>query len=196
MGNIIDGELDFASLKYLPKSHAEFPKLLLRSGDILFNRTNSAELVGKSAVYHGEADQCSFASYLIRVRLIDVVPELVVAFINSVFGRQWVKSVVSQQVGQANVNGSKLQALAVPLPPILEQQKLLERYEERQRQLGELAAWCETELARSTALRQSILKQAFSGRLVPQDPSDEPASALLARIRAAGPVKKKRKTDA
>jgi type I restriction enzyme S subunit len=58
MGNIVDGFLDLTELKYLPASHDEFPDLLLQPGDVLFNRTNSAELVGKTAVFHGQREPC------------------------------------------------------------------------------------------------------------------------------------------
>ncbi|MBY5940309.1 restriction endonuclease subunit S [Halomonas sp. DP5N14-9] len=194
MGNIVDGSLDLDNLKYLPGSHSDFPKLLLKSGDLLFNRTNSAELVGKTAVYKGVPKDCSYASYLIRVRFIEVAPEYVSAFVNSVFGRQWVRSVVSQQVGQANVNGSKLKSLVVPLPPAAEQKVIIAEMDERLSKMSAVEEWCQTELTRSEALRQSILKDAFSGKLVPQDPDDEPASELLARIRAerdAAPPKKR-----
>ncbi len=114
MGNIKDGSLVFDSLKYLPADHNEFPALFLKKGDLLFNRTNSAELVGKSAVYRGNPSPCACASYLIRARLrAGYVSEFLAYYINSTFGRAWVRSVVSQQVGQANVNGTKLKALTV-----------------------------------------------------------------------------------
>lgn len=184
MGNILQGRLVTENLKYLPDSHSEFPRLLLRRGDLLFNRTNSAELVGKTAVYNGMPVRASFASYLIRVRFLELEPDFISAFINSAFGRSWVRRVVSQQVGQANVNGSKLKALTVPLPPREEQEEICSRLDDIFSQINALEAWCATELKRSATLRQSILKAAFSGQLVPQDPSDEPASELLARIRA------------
>src|SRR4051812_12697899 len=60
MGNILEGRLDLRDLKYLPANHDEFPRLFLEAGDILFNRTNSAELVGKAAVYAGRPLPCSF----------------------------------------------------------------------------------------------------------------------------------------
>src|SRR5581483_7949508 len=108
-------------LKYLPTAHHEFPTLLLDEGDILFNRTNSPELVGKSAVFQGRPRPCSFASYLIRVRTSSLCrPAFLANFINSPQGRHWVAGVASQQVGQANVSGSKLQALRFPLPPLAE----------------------------------------------------------------------------
>src|SRR5688572_27326807 len=70
MGNLCqNGSLDLTHLKYLPETHSEFPLLLLRAGDLLFNRTNSADLVGKTAAYKGVPSPCSFASYLIRIRL-------------------------------------------------------------------------------------------------------------------------------
>src|SRR5712691_8509377 len=107
MGNIQDGGLDFRKLKYLPANHSEFPLLLLEKGDLLFNRTNSTDLVGKSAVYKGEFPQCSYASYLICVRfLVDEMVNYLCFYINSHYGRVWINSVYSQVAGQANVNGS------------------------------------------------------------------------------------------
>jgi type I restriction enzyme S subunit len=166
MGNIEGGRLRLESLKYLPKNHDEFPELFLREGDILFNRTNSAELVGKTAVYKGKPTPCSFASYLIRVRLAQgCAPDLLAYFINSVFGRAWIAQVVSQQVGQANVNGTKLQALAVPLPPLAEQQQVVAEVERRLSVIDELEATVEANFTRADRLRQSILNKAFSGAL-------------------------------
>jgi type I restriction enzyme S subunit len=185
MGNLQAGSLDLADLKYLPRSHDEFPKLLLRPGDLLFNRTNSAELVGKSAVYSGTPAKCSFASYLIRARFCDPACSRFAAFfINSMHGRRWIASVVSQQVGQANVSGSKLAALSIPLPPLAEQDRIVAEVERRLSIADEVAATVDSALARAARLRQSILKRAFEGKLVPQNPNDEPASVLLARIRA------------
>jgi type I restriction enzyme S subunit len=186
MGNIIDGTLDYSELKFLPHGHPEFPDLLLTKGDLLFNRTNSAELVGKSAVYDGQHDPCSFASYLISVRcLAGCDPGYLCYYINSTYGRRWVKSVVSQQVGQANVNGSKLQSLAFPLPSVAEQVQIVTDVAETLSQIEAAANAIDQSLLRAARLRQSILKRAFEGKLVPQDPKDEPASALLERLRAS-----------
>lgn len=117
MGNIRDARIDWNNLKYLAQEHSDLPKLLLQRGDLLFNRTNSAELVGKSAVVEEDA-RASFASYLIRVRLRPSVdPHWANIVINSPQGRAYVASCVSQQVGQANVNGQKLKAFPLPVPP-------------------------------------------------------------------------------
>lgn len=186
MGNIQDGELDLANLKYLPCDHNEFPDLLLGAGDLLFNRTNSAELVGKSAIYMGQPSPCSFASYLIAVRCLPGCdPRYLCLFINSAHGRRWVSSVLSQQVGQANVNGTKLLALAFPLPPHAEQAAIVAEVEARLSQVAAAERQIDANLTRAARLRQAILKRAFAGKLVPQDPADEPAAVLLDRIRAA-----------
>jgi len=185
MGNIVDGRLSLDSLKFLPSDHHEFPDLLLVPGDILFNRTNSAELVGKTAVYSGTPNPCSFASYLIRVRLAGhYLPDLITYYLNSTLGRSWIASVVSQQVGQANVNGAKLQSLAVPVPPLAEQARIVAQVERSLSVVEEVESLVSTGQKRAGRLRQAILKLAFEGKVVPQDPNDEPASALLERIRA------------
>ena len=185
MGNIQKGSLDFSDLKYLPSQDTEVEKTLLANGDLLFNRTNSAELVGKSAVYREGHPLACFASYLIRVSFGEgCLPDYVCTFINSQHGRAYIGQVRSQQVGQANVNGTKLAAMTILLPPLAEQCRIVAEVERRLSVVQQAEATVEVSLARAERLRQSILKQAFSGKLVPQDPDDDPASALLERIRA------------
>jgi len=167
MGNLFEGNLLLDKLKYLPKLHDEFPKLLLEPDDLLFNRTNSPELVGKTAVYKGKPYPCSFASYLIKTRFINGVDaNFICYFINSNYGRQWIKSVVSQQVGQANVNGTKLQALSVPLPPHKEQGIIVSEVENKLSIIDGIEKEVDRNLIRADRLRQSVLKKAFSGKLI------------------------------
>lgn len=164
MGNIVDGKLQFQKLKYLPRSHEEFPELLLESGDLIFNRTNSAELVGKTAVYGDNPKPCSFASYLIRVRLLSgCLPQFLAYYINSVLGRAWIASVVSQQVGQANVNGTKLQALVISLPSLAEQQQIVAKVDQRLSVIERLGEMLASNYLRNERLRQAVLRMAFSG---------------------------------
>lgn len=186
MGNVTaDGRVILNHLKYLPADHAEFPDLLLKEGDLLFNRTNSAELVGKTAVYSGFPTPVSFASYLIRVRLMPGLSPAAVAYaLNAPYGRAWIKAVVNQTVGQANVNGTKLAAFTLPLAPRAEQEAIVEGVEDQLSVIDHLEADLDARLKASQTLRRSLLRHAFTGRLVPQDPSDEPASELLKRIAA------------
>ena len=94
MGNIQDGELSFSDLKYLETDNPEIQKTMLSHGDLLFNRTNSAELVGKSAVYKDRYPKACFASYLIRVSFpSDISPDYVCTFINSRHGRAYITQV-------------------------------------------------------------------------------------------------------
>ena len=184
MGNIQNGSLDFSDLKYLPTGHPESVKTLLSHGDLLFNRTNSPELVGKSAVYKAGLPIACFASYLIRVSFAgETSPDYLCTYINSRHGRHYISTVRSQQVGQANVNGTKLAAMPLALPPLAEQQRIVAEVERRLSVVQQAEAAVDASLQRAERLRQSILKRAFSGELVPQDPDDEPASALLERIR-------------
>ena len=185
MGNIQEGKLDFTNLKFMPEGWSNLAAYELTDGDLLFNRTNSAELVGKTAVYKKHHLQAVFASYLIRVRVaVEFLPDFLSFYINSVFGRQYIASVVSQQVGQANVNGTKLANMPVPIPPLAEQTRIVAEVERRLSVIDQHEKAIRANLACAARLRQSILKRAFSGRLVPQDPTDEPASMLLERIHA------------
>jgi len=166
MGNIQNGRLDLHDLKYLHVAEKDRAKFVLKRGDILVNRTNSAELVGKTAVYHGTPEPCSFASYLIRVRVNpEYSPDFFSYYLNSAHGRKWIASVVSQQVGQANVNGTKLKALEIPNPPLADQTRIVAEVERRLSVVEELDAVVSANLQRATRLRQSILQKAFSAAL-------------------------------
>ncbi|MFH9196598.1 restriction endonuclease subunit S [Streptomyces anulatus] len=185
MGNIQDGRLDLGDLKYLPAEHIDIKKTLLRDGDLLFNRTNSAELVGKSAVYSERMGAAVYASYLIRCRFAEgVESDWVNAVVNSDFGRRYIASVVTQQVGQANVNSAKMALMPIPVPPQPEQRTALKVLRDWEAALARPQLAARVALKRSKGLRSAILRSAFSGELAPQDPGDEPADTLLARIAA------------
>jgi type I restriction enzyme S subunit len=185
MGNIRNGKLDGTDLKYLPVDHKDVATLRLTDGDILFNRTNSLELVGKTAAYRDSFGPAVFASYLIRCRLVaGINPDWISLAINSPTGRKYIQSVASQQVGQANVNGKKLAAMPIPLPTLAEQNRIVETVNgmlESADRTTEIIASAERKWSQ---VRRSLLMDAFSGRLVAQDPDDEPASALLDSIRS------------
>lgn len=128
MNNIVDGEFDLSNLKHLQLSDAETKKLLLKDGDILFNRTNSKELVGKCAVFHAKGDYV-FASYLIRVCASPekADPDFLAYVINCPIGRQQINALSRQIIGQANVNSEELRGLQIPLPPLPVQREIMAR---------------------------------------------------------------------
>lgn len=184
--NIQRGALNLDDLKRAPSNSLIDAALLLTPGDLLIVRTNgSRDLIGRAAPVTAEVG-CSFASYLIRFR---TRPDLVnVEFLALVLAAPWWRSrleeAAASSAGQYNLSLRTLTPLPIGLPPIEEQDRILS---EAQRQLSFLEA-CERVTvagqARSAALRRSVLKAAFEGKLVTQDPSEEPASVLLERIRA------------
>jgi len=186
MGNIQEGSLIFEDLKYYPEGQPQLNDFMLDPGDVLFNRTNSAELVGKTAVYEHWHPQATFASYLIRAKVNDRIydPHILAFFINSYYGRRYIASVVSQQVGQANVNGTKLSAMQIPFPSLPEQKAIAEEIKRHFSIVDYVEKTISNSSRQAEKLRQSILKLAFEGKLVSQDPSDEPASVLLERIKS------------
>lgn len=130
MNNIKDGMLDLSDLKHIELSEKERQRLVLRDGDILFNRTNSKELVGKCAVFHDRGEYV-FASYLIRVCTIteEANPDFVSFVLNSPIGRKQIDAMSRQIIGQANINSQELRTLQIPLPPVNLQRRIMERIE-------------------------------------------------------------------
>jgi type I restriction enzyme S subunit len=165
MGNIREARLSWDSLKYLPGDHSDLPRLLLKRGDLLFNRTNSAELVGKSAVFD-DSRMATFASYLIRARFkTRVLPDWANIVVNSPQGRDYVASVVSQQVGQANVNGTKLRAFPMPVPTLDDQIRSVAIMTNAWEAVGRLRSATDLARLRAMTLRRALLIAAFTGKL-------------------------------
>ena len=166
MGNIQDGRLDLTDLKYLYLADRDKEKLVLQLGDVLVNRTNSPELVGKCAVFE-EKDEYTFASYLIRLRvdLTKAVPQLVAAYINSPIGRAYMFSHRKQMTGQANVNTKTLKAMPISLPPVEEQRGIVAYLDGLQAQVDELTALQDATQTELDALLPSVLDRAFQGEL-------------------------------
>jgi type I restriction enzyme, S subunit len=172
MGNVRDGRISWGSLKYLPGDHPDVKKLPLASGDLLFNRTNSAELVGKSAVFGGERE-ATFASYLIRVRFgRELNPRWASSVINSLYGRAYVESVVSQQVGQANVNGTKLRGFPLPVPPRSIQDEVVDTIAGQDNAARRMSEVVERAGQQLEDVRRSTLVAALAGRLTKRELDD------------------------
>lgn len=163
MGNVVAGRIVLKELKYLSAHEEGLSNLMLQAGDLLFNRTNSPDLVGKAAVYEGSPPApCSFASYLIRVRFVeDFESRFLMYFLNSPLGREWAATVVSQQVGQANINGSKLKALTIPVPPLAEQIRIVAACQEQLALASRVDDLLASLRSRTTLLGRAVLRQAF-----------------------------------
>jgi len=182
MGNLQDGKIDWQDLVYTSDPD-EIEKYKLELGDVLFNRTNSPELVGKTSIYQGERPAI-FAGYLIRIKTVQQLhPEYLNYCLNSIYAKEYCLQVQTYGVSQSNINAQKLSLFSIPLPPLAEQHEIVRRVES----LFSLSDQVEERYNKAKAcvghLTQSILAKAFRGELVPQDLNDEPAEVLLERIR-------------
>jgi type I restriction enzyme S subunit len=166
MGNIQNGRLKLGDLKYLQLSEKDRAKLLLQKGDVLVNRTNSAELVGKCAVFDLDRD-FAFASYIIRLRLdiSRVEPTLIARYINSPAGRAYMFNERKQMTGQANVNATTLKALPVAIPALAEQRSILAYLNDLEQKINMLRTSQDEIATELDALMPSTLDKAFRGEL-------------------------------
>ncbi len=164
MGNIQEGVLDIRDVKYLPFTSGHRDNLVLQKGDILVNRTNSPELVGKSAVFDLDG-VWGFASYLIRIRLdaSRADSRLVTFYINSPAGRTYMLGSKKQMTGQANVSIETLRALPVVLPPMQKQLEMADLFERIRVSSRDATANHALVEARLRALQASALGRALAG---------------------------------
>ncbi len=179
-------KIDLDDFRYMPGSEDEFEDYVLEVGDLLFTRYNgSRRFVGVCGHFRG-TERRLFPDKLIQGRLgvEAVLPEFVEAAFNCGVSRKFVESRIRTTAGQAGVSGGDIKAVPVPVCSLSEQKEIVHFLEENLPNIDALEADINQNLQRAEALRQSILKKAFAGELVPQDPTDEPAAVLLARIRA------------
>ena len=185
VANVQRGYLDLSELKMIEVTQDVAEQLELMAGDILFTEGGDRDKLGRGWVWKGEIDQCIHQNHVFRSRLLlsEMHPEFVSWWGNS-FGQIFFEQSGKQTTNLASINLSVLSSFPVPLPPFAEQHRIVADVDRRLSVIQQAEAAVEANLTRAERLRQSILKQAFSGRLVPQDPDDEPASVLLERIRA------------
>jgi len=196
MGNLQGGKLDWDKLVYT-SDEKEIEKYLLEPGDVLFNRTNSPELVGKTSIFRGEK-KAIYAGYLIRVKGSSRLnTEYLNHQLNSPHARDYCWQVKTDGVSQSNINAKKLQAYKFHLPEVAEQKEIVHRVESLFSMADTVEKQYHAIRKNTDRLTQSILTKAFRGELVPQDENDEPAEKLLEKIKTAlakKPVLKKKTT--
>ncbi|MDC7173516.1 restriction endonuclease subunit S [Phocaeicola dorei] len=181
MGNITNvGTIDYSNLVY-SSNDEDIEQYSLEKNDLLFNRTNSSEWVGKTAIYK-EEQPAIYAGYLIRIKPLLISPDYLNTVMNSGYYRDWCYDVKTDAVNQSNINAQKLSQLMIPIPPLKEQERIV----------AEMDKWISLiDIVKNgkgdllTVIKQAkskILDLAIHGKLVPQDPNDEPAIELLKRI--------------
>jgi type I restriction enzyme S subunit len=162
MGNLsTTGEISLKNLKYINFADRDVEKYTVRTGDILFNRTNSPDLVGKTAVYYGDSP-IGFAGYLVRLRVNKTaVPEYISAFLNSPFGKKVLRGMCKAIIGMANINAQELRSIIIPIPPV----ELQQRYQVK---MLAIRAVFDAPMKHKTTLDslfQAIQNRAFQGEL-------------------------------
>lgn len=164
MGNIQNGRIDWSDLVFSDDDD-EIQKYLLSPNDVLFNRTNSPELVGKTGLYQGEKPAI-FAGYLIRINQFDCIDaKYLTYYLGSFIAKQYGNRVKTDGVNQSNINGKKLCSYPFPLCSIEEQRIIVSEVESRLSVCDQIEQTVDAALQQAEALRQSILKKAFEGGL-------------------------------
>lgn len=172
VANVRDGLLSLGDVQRMPFEDAEFEKYQLQTGDVLVSEGQSPELVGQSALYLGAPSPCAFQATLHRFRpdSSSVLPR----YAETVF-RAWVRGgvfrkrcIVTTNIGHLTLG--RFKSVPFPLPPLAEQHRIVAEVDRRLSVLDAIELTVNADLARCARLRQSILKRAFEGRLVPPEP--------------------------
>jgi len=173
-------------VRYIDNSSGQYDEYFLHKGDLVFTRYNgSRSFVGVCAEYKGDGTHL-FPDKLIQTRI--AIPSIISGYLEKAVNcgapRKFIERLIRTTAGQSGISGADIKAMPVPICSKAEQSVINDYLNEELSRISEMVDEIETNLQKSEALRQSILKKAFSGKLVAQDPNDEPASVLLERIRA------------
>jgi len=161
MGNIQAGEIDWDNLVY-SNDAAENDKYRLTEGDLLFNRTNSRELVGKTALYRGD-QTAIYAGYLVRFHMADgISPDFANIVMNSRLHSEWCDEVKTDALGQSNINATKLSNFRFPLASMDEQEKIVDKAYKLLALYDQLETQITQNQTHAEQLMQAVLKEAFS----------------------------------
>jgi type I restriction enzyme S subunit len=187
VANVQRGSLKLAQVAKMKVERTQLPQLLLKKWDVLFNEGGDRDKLGRGWVWEDQINPCITQNHVFRASpyLAFEAHAKFLSYWGNTFGQDYFNTEGRQTTNLASINKGVLCAFPVPLPPMEEQVEIVAAVEACLSRADALQAEIDDALQRDGALRQAILREAFSGRLVPQKLMDEPASALLARIRAA-----------
>ncbi len=185
VANVYEARIDVSHVLQMNFTPEEYESFRLEYGDILLNEGQSLEWVGRPAMFRNEIDGACFQNTLVRFRASNAVDRRFALVVFRTFLHTGAfRAIAKWTVNIAHLGADRFANMAFPLPPLGEQHRIVAEVERRLSVVDELEATVAVNLKRADRMRQAILRRAFAGRLVPQDPDDEPASALLERIQA------------
>jgi len=171
-------------IKYIKVPEDKLPELLLKNGDILFNEGGDRDKLGRGWVWEGQINKCTYQNHVFRARLyLEKNNGKLFSWYGNTFGQQYFMTKGKQTTNLASINKTILSAFPVPLPPFDEQVVLIKEIEGRLSLINVVEKEVNRNFKRSEGLRQSILKKAFSGKLVPQSNNDESIKRNIQRQR-------------
>ena len=184
VANVGRGHLDLAEVHEIELFEGEIDRFRLKRGDLLVVEGNgSVNQIGRAALWGGQIEDCVHQNHLIRVRPGEsLLPEYLTLCWNAPRTAQQIQAVASSTSGLYTLSTSKVKSIRIPVVPLSVQRSAVEQLKQQLRSIEMAHAAAEDASGRVSALRRAILAQAFSGQLVPQNPNDEPAYALLERI--------------
>ncbi|SIT73832.1 restriction endonuclease subunit S [Pontibaca methylaminivorans] len=197
VANVQRGFLDLDEIKTMKIERSQADALGLATWDVLFNEGGDRDKLGRGWVWENQVPNCITQNHVFRASPFrhDLTWSQFISHWGNSFGRDYFEKGGKQTTNLASINKTVLKALPVPYCSPAEQAEIVRLLDEKLEAAAVLEAEIDAALTRADALRQSILKKAFSGQLVPQDPDDEPASALLERIKAEKTERDQAKRD-
>lgn len=185
VANVQRGALDLSVIKYVSVTAREADALYLRAGDILMNEGGDRDKLGRGWIWSGEIENCIHQNHVFRIRLRNngYSPKYVSYYANE-FGQGYFVEHGTQTTNLASISKTKMSSLPVPLAPAAEQIEIVRRLDSVFARADRLKAEATRAQSLLDRLESALLAKAFRGELTPQDLNDEPASALLDRIRA------------
>ncbi|MFB9836967.1 restriction endonuclease subunit S [Actinoallomurus acaciae] len=184
VANVFEDRIDLTNVMEMDFPSDIFDKYRLVEGDILLNEGQSPEYLGRPAMYRGEPKEIAFTNSLLRFRAgVDVLPEwALLVFRRHMHAKRFIREVrITTNI--AHLSASRFKSVEFPVPPLEEQEKIVRSVKARLADIERSISGIELRQIQADALRRSLLAEAFAGRLVSQNPADEPTSLLLERIR-------------
>lgn len=193
VANVQRGFLDLSEVTAIRADPHKATRLVLQTGDILFNEGGDRDKLGRGWVWEGQIENCIHQNHVFRARLTNsgFDPYFISMHANT-WGRRWFEAHGKQTTNLASLNLTTLKSFPVPAPSRDDQRAVVAELRTLGSSEDRLRANLDRAELQSSALRRSILSMAFSGRLVPHDPTGEPASVLLERIAASRTAESKR----